>query len=280
VRTSLGPAALFLGVLVLSGCAPGLGNLTGKPGPRPHGFGNTVESSDRRLSAALLAERVQPTADSHLQVAEEYRRLGLLDSAHDRLMRALAKEPRRAAVHEAVARIWRDWGMPASGLRHAHQAVYLAPRSASARNTLGTLLDALGQLDEAQAAYEAALALDQDAAWALNNLCYLAFRRGRLQEARAHCEAALQRAPTSVATHNNLALTYAAAGDMGQAHEEFRGAGDLAAAEYNLGMMHLANGEHAAAARAFEEAIKLRPDFTAAKTRAHAARLRLLTGRQ
>jgi tetratricopeptide (TPR) repeat protein len=280
VRTPLGSAALFLGVLLLSGCAPSLGRMAGTPALRSHGFGNTVESADRRLSAALLAERVQPTADSHLQVAEEYRRLGLLDSAHDRLMRALNKEPRNAALHEAVARIWRDWGMSDLGLRHAHQSVYLAPRSASALNTLGTLLDALGRLDEAQAAYQGALALDKNAAWALNNLCYLAFRRGRLEEARAHCEAALQRSPMSVAAHNNLGLTYAAAGDIGQAHEEFRGAGDLAAAEYNLGMMHMANGEFAAAARAFEEAIKLRPDFTAAKTRAHAARLRLLTGRQ
>jgi tetratricopeptide (TPR) repeat protein len=83
-----------------------------------------------------------------------------------------------------------------------------------------------------------------------------------------------------VAAHNNLGLTYAAAGDIGQAHETFRSTGDLAAAEYNLGLMHLANGEFDAAARAFEQAITLRPDFTAAKTRAHAARLRLLTGRQ
>ncbi|MEO7135061.1 MAG: tetratricopeptide repeat protein, partial [Vicinamibacterales bacterium] len=150
---------------------------------------------------------------------------------------------------------------------------------ASARNTLGTLLDALGRFDEAEAAYEKALALDSEAAWALNNLCYLAFRRGRFEEARAHCEAALRMAPTSVAAHNNLGLTYAAAGDIGEAHQRFRDAGDPAAADYNLGLMHLAKGEYAAAARAFEQAIKARPDFTAAKTRAHEARLRLLTGR-
>lgn len=279
MRNALGSVTLLVGVLVLGGCATTPGGVA-QTKPRSHGFGATIESSDRRLTAALLAETVQPSADSYLQVAEEYRRLGLLDSAHDRLARALAKEPRNAVIHEALARIWRDWGMPGSGLGHAHQAVYFAPLSASARNTLGTLLDALGRFDEAQAAYEKALALDRNAAWALNNLCYLAFRRGRLDEARAQCEAALRMAPTSVAAHNNLGLAYAAAGDISEAHQRFRDAGDLAAADYNLGLMHLANGEDAAAARAFEQAIKARPDFTAAKTRAHETRVRLLTGQQ
>jgi protein O-GlcNAc transferase len=278
VRQTLGSAALLLGVLVLGGCASSHGGAAKAP-LRSHGFGATIENSDHRLTAALLAETVQPSADSYLQVAEEYRRLGLLDSAHDRLTRALASEPRNAVVHEALARIWRGWGMPGSGLGHAHQAVYFAPLSASARNTLGTLLDALGRFDEAEAAYQGAFALDSHAAWALNNLCYLAFRRGRFEEARAHCEAALRMAPASVAAHNNLGLTYAAAGDIGEAHQRFRDAGDPAAADYNLGLMHLAKGEFAAAARAFEQAIKARPDFTAAKTRAHEARLRLLTGR-
>jgi hypothetical protein len=60
---------------------------------------------------------------------------------------------------------------------------------------------------------------------------------------------------------------------------EFLAAGDPAAAEYNMGILGLAEGNDASAALAFEEAIKARPAFTAAKNRAHAARLRLLTKR-
>jgi tetratricopeptide (TPR) repeat protein len=314
VRNTLGPIALMLGVLLLSGCATGHGgSLTARfvrPGepamdfggppvatsdslqdhirkvrhvsaaakPRRSAFGATVEGSDRRLAAALLVEAVLPTAENHLRVAEEYRRLGVFDSAHARLNRAVQQEPHMAEAHEGLARIWRDWGLPGQALGAAYRAAYYDRRSASAQNTLGTILDALGRFGEARHAYQRALSLDPTAAWALNNLCYVEFQLGRLNEARSQCEAALRLAPNLVAAHNNLALTYAAAGDLERARQEFLAAGDSAAAEYNLGIVHLAEREYGSAADAFEQAIKARPTFTEAKARAHAARLRVLTG--
>ncbi len=243
-------------------------------------FGATVEGLDRRLAEALLVETVLPSAESHLLVAEEYRRLGILDSAHTRLNRALQRDPRFAAAHEAMARVWRDWGLPGLGLSSAYRATFYAPDSASARNTLGTILNALGELDGARKAYMEAAALDPTAGWALSNLCYLEFTRARHEVARGYCEEALRLSPALVAAHNNLALTYAASGDMIQAEEAFRAAGDAAAAEYNMGIMHLATGQHASAGRAFEKAIDLRPTFTAAKERAHVAKMTVVTGHQ
>jgi tetratricopeptide (TPR) repeat protein len=241
-------------------------------------FGPTVENSDRQLAAALLFETIQPTAESHRQVAQEYRRLGLLDSAYKRLNRAVEKEPRNAAIHEDLARIWRDWGLPDQGLGAAYRAVYLDARSASAQNTLGTILDALGQVQEARRAYDHAIALDPKAAWAFNNLCYGEFRLGHLREARARCAEAVRLEPTMAAAHNNLALTYAAAGDLERALEEFRAAGDTATAQYNLGVVHLAERDYVSAAIAFEEAIKFRSTYAAAKEQAHTARVRSLPG--
>ena len=243
-------------------------------------FGQTVENSDRRLAAALLMETIQPTAESHRQVAQEYRRLGLLDSAYKRLNRAAQKEPRNAAVQQDLARIWRDWGLPEQGLGAAYRAVYGDPGSASARNTLGTILDALGRFQEARRAYEDAIVLDPAAAWAFNNLCYSEFRLGRLREARARCEQAVRLEPALAAAHNNLALTYAAAGDLDRARHEFLAAGDLASAHYNLGIVHLAEHDYVSAAAAFEEAIKSRSTYTAAKEQAHAARERAMAGTQ
>ena len=249
------------------------------PSRRSASFGATIESADPRLAAALLVETTLPTADSHVRVAQEYLRLGVTDSAFTRLERALAKDPQMAEAHEGLARIWRDWGFPDRGLGSAYRAVSDAPRSASAHNTLGTLLDRVGLFEEARAAYLEAVAVDSQAAWALNNLCNLEYRLGRLDEARAHCESALLVEPSLTAAHNNLALTYAASGDMASARMEFLAAGDPAAAEYNMGILGLAEGNDASAALAFEQAIKARPAFTAAKNRAHAARLRLLTKR-
>ena len=47
---------------------------------------------------------------------------------------------------KAWRRVWRDWGLPALALGDAHRAIYYAPQSASARNTYGTVMQALGQL--------------------------------------------------------------------------------------------------------------------------------------
>jgi protein O-GlcNAc transferase len=242
-------------------------------------FGATIEASDRRLAVALLAEAALSTAESHVRVAQEYGRLGILDAAFARFNRALLKEPGMARAHEGVARVWRDWGLPDLALAAAYRAVYYDPGSASARNTLGTILDSLGRFEGARAAYRGALALDPDAGWALNNLCNLEYRLGRFTEARAHCESALRIDSSSRAARNNLALTYAAAGDLARARTEFLAGGDVASAEYNMGIVRLAEGDYVSAATAFEQAIKARPSFSAAKSRAHAARMRVLTGK-
>ena len=244
---------------------------------RPASLGLSVENSDQRLSAALLLEIIRPSAESHLRVAEEYQRLGILDTSARHLDEALRLSPHFASAHESMARIWRDWGFPERGLGAAYRATVYAPRSASAHNTLGTVFAALGQTDNARRAYERALALSPSA-WVLNNLCDLERQAGRLPAAVERCRAALAIDPSLPAAHNNLALTLAAAGDRDGARAEFLAAGDEAAGNYNIGLMHLADGDYRLAADAFETAIHLRPSFTAAKTRAHETRLYLLTG--
>ena len=251
-------------------------HLSSRPVSQARSVGASVEGTDARLAAALLAEAMLPSAATHLQVAAEYRRLGVLDSAYERFNRATQEAPRNAAAYEGLARIWRDWNLPGPALGDAYRAVYFAPGSASARNTLGTVLDALGHPEQARQAYVAALAIDPTAAWAQNNLCYLEFRLGRLREARARCEAAVALAPHMKSAHNNLALTLAASGDLVRAREEFLTSGDRATADYNMGIVDLANRQFASAARRFEGAITSRPDFTAAKARAHQARMSAL----
>jgi tetratricopeptide (TPR) repeat protein len=253
-------------------------DLAARTPPHTSTFGATVEGSDKSLSAALLIETLLPTADSHLLVAREYERLGILDAAYSRLNLALVLEPKMSRAHEGLARIWRKWGFPASGLGPAYRAVAYDRGSASAQNTLGTVLDGLGRFDEARAAYREAAALAPDAGWALNNLCNLEYRLGRFEEARAYCESAIAVAPGLKAAHNNLALTFAATGDLVSARAEFLAAGDRATAEFNVGIVKMAEEDYVSAAQAFEEAIRARPGFTAAKTRAHTAKQRLLTG--
>jgi tetratricopeptide (TPR) repeat protein len=249
------------------------------PSTRPSAsmaLAGSVESSDPRLAAAIIAKKVAPSAESNLRVAFEYARLGILDGAHTWTAQALAMDPSFASAHEMMGRLWRDWGQPKAGLPHVYRAIYYEPGSASAQNTLGTILDALGQFDAAQDAYQRAVALDPKAGWALSNLCYLEMRRGRYDEARKQCEAALVATPALAAAQNNLGLTYAAAGDMLAAQAAFVAGGDRANAFYNLGIIYLATDRNDEALRAFESAIEARPQFTAAKTRAHEAKMRAL----
>src|SRR5207237_2028678 len=130
-------------------------------------------ANDPSLSAALLTLAVAATPGAHRVVAERYRELGILDMAHDHFLSASQLDPGDAAAYEGLARIWRDWGFPQLGLADASRAIYYAPASASAHNTLGTLLAMLGQRVEARGEYDRALALDPGASYALNNLCYL-----------------------------------------------------------------------------------------------------------
>jgi tetratricopeptide (TPR) repeat protein len=133
-------------------------------------MGSTIESHDPKLAAALLKLKLLPSAAQHRAAADEYRRLGVLDAAFDHLTAAIRIDPHDAAAYDARARIWRDWGVPRLGMGDAARAVYYAPRSAAARNTLGTLLAANDQSDEARREFLKALALDPSASFARENL--------------------------------------------------------------------------------------------------------------
>jgi tetratricopeptide (TPR) repeat protein len=256
-----------------------------RPPPAPHpppksaSFGARLENTDPRLAASLLLARMAPSAEHQLDVAREYYRLGVLDTAYDRVSGVIDRAPRNAPAHELLARIWRDWQMPERALGPAYRATHFDPRSAAAWNTLGTVFERLRRFDDAQHAYEAAAQRAPAEGWPLNNLCHLELERRRLDAAQARCEAALKLEPDLAAAHNNLALVFAAAGSFERAEQEFLAAGDSASANYNLGLVYLADGRYDTAAERFEAAVKARPGFTAAKARAHAARVRALTGR-
>ncbi len=130
----------------------------------------TAEASDPRLRDSLARLAGAPTASAHREVAAAYRALGITDRAFDHLRLALLLNPADAAAHDHLARMWRDWGLPQLGLADARAAVKQAPQSAVAHNTLGTLLEVMGQLQEARRAYEHALALDAGADYASANL--------------------------------------------------------------------------------------------------------------
>lgn len=231
-----------------------------------------LEDRDPELAAELRLLALAPTADLHRRVGERYRQRGVLDAALRHFNRALAIDPRHAAAYEGLARVWRDWGLPQLGLADAHRATFYAPHSASAHNTYGTLMQALGRYHQAKLAYELASWIDPQAAYAVNNLCYVSFLEGRLDTAIQTCQAALKLDPALVAARNNLALAYAATGRLDLARAEFLEAGDRASAFYNTGIVYLAAGDHRSALAAFDAASRERATFALARERANLIR--------
>jgi Flp pilus assembly protein TadD len=173
-----------------------------------------AEKADSALRAALDELARGKTAARHIAVAGAYRRLGIRDLAFDHFTAAIALDPESGAAYDGLARLWRDWGWPGEGLADAHRAVYYRPRSAIAHNTLGTVLQALGQLVEARKAYLTAAALDPGAAWALNNLCSVDLALGRPAAAAAACRKALGLDPALLAARRNLVLAEAAGAEQ------------------------------------------------------------------
>jgi Flp pilus assembly protein TadD len=165
-----------------------------------------LEQQDAALAEALRALAGAPSAARHRAAADAYLRRGVLDAAYDHFARAARLDRSDAASYEGMARIWREWGLPHLGLGDAHRAIYHAPKAASARNTLGTLLQSLGDHRAARAAYARALALDPEAAYALNNLCHLSVVERKKAEAARFCQQALALQPGLAEARGNLAL--------------------------------------------------------------------------
>lgn len=238
----------------------------------------SVEQSYPSLAAALLAATERPSPETLRHVAGEYRRLHIADRAHHYLVEALRLDPRDSETYDALARLWRDGGLPGLALADAHRAVYYAPTSAVVHNTLGTVFQALGRRKEAREQYERALQLDPSAAYALNNLCYEWLLERQPGKAIAACEAALQLAPHLAAARNNLGLAYAATGALDLARDAFDGVGDRATALYNIGIVYMAKRQYRDAVSAFMEAQRARPSWQMAADRADQAGRLVLAG--
>ena len=209
-----------------SAAAPRTAQASAPVGPAPASLqefiasvrGRSITAGVERPSPNLqLAEKADPvlrraledlahgrTAVRHVAVAAAYLRLGIRDLAFDHFTAATALDAFDGAAYDGLARLWRDWGFPELGLVDAHRAVYRLPQSAAARNTLGTVLQALGLLAEARRAYVAAIALDPRAAWALNNLCSVDLALGRPLDAAGSCRRALALDPALLAARRNL----------------------------------------------------------------------------
>ena len=232
----------------------------------------TLESTDAGLAKALLIVAMQDTAANHRAVSAAYRDAGVLDFAFRHLQRAVALNRCDAAAYDGMARLWRAWGRPDIAISDAYRAIHCNPESAEIHNTLGTVMQLLGQTDNARRAYERAVAIDSRATFALNNLCYLEASEGRAAEAERFCKLALAATPAFEPARNNLTLAYLAGDDVTAAERQLLSGDPTADRWYNVGMLRLATGRYREAADAFDKASVANPSLRIATRRAVQAR--------
>ena len=240
----------------------------------------SLEKRDATLAAALLRLVLPHGAEELAAVADRYYQMGVRDKAMEYYSESLRRDRTGVRGLDGAARIWRDWGQLGQALGSAHRAVYFAPASPEAWNTLGTIFQALDQNALAADAYLRAISLDGKAVYARSNLCYLAFAEGQAERAIDECLAAGVMDGAYKPALNNLALAYAANGDRQLSSETFMAANGEAVGHYNTGIVLLARREYAAAVLAFEAAYRIDPSFDRAHARAREARLLALRGKE
>lgn len=141
------------------------------------------------------------------------------------------------------------------------KAAALAPKNADAQYNLGVALAKKDDVDGAIAAYQAALANDPRRAAAHHNLANMLKGKGRLDEALQHYREARQLQPETVLYLVNYGLALWDAGQTAEATQEFEAAaqadGGNFAAQLHRGMGYLKSGRIDDAVAALEAAAAL-----------------------
>jgi cytochrome c-type biogenesis protein CcmH/NrfG len=133
----------------------------------------TIERLDPALRDAMAALQKEPSARAHVLVGQQYWRLRVYDAAYDHFSDAISLEPKNVGAWEGRARVWRAWHLPGLALSDVQRARFYGPNRPEVLNTLGTILEQLGQCGGAREAYASALKLDPEAIWARDNLVRL-----------------------------------------------------------------------------------------------------------
>jgi tetratricopeptide (TPR) repeat protein len=190
-------------------------------------------------------------------------RQGRLEEAAELFQRSLKSKP-TGSVHYNYANLLSQQGDLDQAEAHYQAALQLQPSLVEAWYNLGALEAKRGKTQEAAQDYAAALRIKPDYVEAHLSLGALLAGQKKLDEAIVQFQAAIQAAPDKADAHFNLAAALNAKGDFAGAATQFGEACRLrpedVEARENLGLAQLYDGKMAEAARQFREVLRVRPD--------------------
>jgi tetratricopeptide (TPR) repeat protein len=261
---------------------------------------SSSQRTDEALAAALKAVELEPSyADRFLRLSFVYSSRGEREASEAALRKAigfdpglpeayvglavdvigrlgsrLPEDPTDATAEELAIDRWRDRppqevAIIAEAERLCHRAIELNPDGAGAYVNLGKILLARGAVDEAETSLRKVVELDPNGlAWeAYNALAYRFAGWGiRLDDALQFAQRAVQLAPTG-ATFDTLAMVHFRRGEWDQAEAawkqciEFAGSQGDPGAWFHLGKLYELKNRTDVATAAYQEALRLRPDY-------------------
>lgn len=139
------------------------------------------------------------------------------------------------------------------------------PKSIDAKLGIARLAQLSGQADVAEAAYLEAVEAAPQSALALDALGQFYAAGHRWSDAVTTLARATQAAPDDQTTRFHYAVALARSGDLTAAHTQFTRSVGEAEGYYNLGFILYEQGQLTAAEQAFQKAVSLRSDLSAAQ---------------
>ncbi len=183
---------------------------------------------------------------------------------------AAGMDPGDVGAYEGIGRSYREIGEFQKAIDALEKGESLLPPSqispihARLHNTKAVTYDMMGKHKEAAVEYELAVKLDPANDRYYNNRGFSYLLRGQIEEAIAAFKKAIEINMDNKTAHANLGYAYGLKGMYELALNEFKLAGDEASAYNDLGYIYTQAGLLTEAIEAYDTALKLNPDMSAA----------------
>jgi eukaryotic-like serine/threonine-protein kinase len=176
---------------------------------------------------------------------------------------ALALDPTQTPGRLTLANVYRSTGRNGSAVDELRHVLADQPTNDEARRRLGAIFESEGRQAEALEQLRGAVALRPEYWRNHDDLGFFYFRTGHMPDAIRAFTRVVELRPDAAQSYQRLGTAYQAGGDKARARQNLEKAISITpdpASYSNLGTIHYSEGRFEEAARAYQAAIKLRPN--------------------
>lgn len=236
------------------------------------GLAGCAASTPRSSSRKPADGPDQQAAALQVKMGQGYLAQGELETARDKLQRALELDPNSADAHTLMALLQERINRPAVAETHYRRAAELKPDDGSANNNYGTFLCGIGRYAEAQALFDRAV-LDpfyRTPELAYANAGFCALKAGDAALAERMLRAALDLDPGNATVLYEMSRLHFERGDLMRARaflQRFESSANADPQALELGLrIETRLGDRAAAERYRKQLQEQFPDFQPSET--------------